>query len=69
MLNMSFELLSQMDKDNWFHVYDRRTRECIYHCLTTDQLEIKIVENQVRFSDHEIIKVTNDDCTNIDTSQ
>ncbi len=69
MLNMSFELLSQMDSNNWFHVYDKRTKECIYHCLTTDQLEVKIVENLVRFSDHEIEKVTNNSCINIDTSQ
>ena len=54
--------------DCMFHVYDKRTKDCIFNCLTIDELESKIVENQVRFKDHEIERVINDSHTITDSS-
>ena len=51
-----------------FHVYDKRTKNCIFNCLTIDELESKIVGNQVRFKDHEIERVINDSQTITDSS-
>ena len=54
--------------DFMFHVYDKKTKECVYNCLTVDDLESKIIENQIRFTDHEIERVMNDSHTIIDSS-
>ena len=54
--------------DFMFHVYDKRTKECVYNCLTVEDLESKIVENQIRFKDHEIERVMNDSRIMIDSS-
>lgn len=54
--------------DFMFHVYDKRTKECVYNCLTVDELEGKIIKNQIRFTDHEIERVMNDSHTIIDSS-
>lgn len=54
--------------DFMFHVYDKKTKECVYNCLTVDDLESKIVKNQIRFTDHEIERVMNDSRTIIDSS-
>ena len=67
MLNMS-STLNKIRMDFMFHVYDKKTKECVYNCLTIDDLESKIIENQIRFSDHEIERVMNDSRTIIDSS-
>ena len=67
MLNMTFTI-NKTCMDCMFHVYDKRTKDCIFNCLTIDELESKIVENQVRFKDHEIERVINDSPTITDSS-
>lgn len=47
-------LLKTNRMDRIFHVYDKRTGECVYNCLTVDQLEDKMKEGIVDFSDHDI---------------
>lgn len=38
-----------------YHVYSKRTKEVIYHSLTVEELESKIVENVIQFENHEIL--------------
>ena len=53
MLNMS-SLLKTNRMDRIFHVYDKKTKECVYNCLTVEQLEDKIKEGNIDFSSHDI---------------
>ena len=40
--------------DRIFHVYDKKTRDCVYNCLTVEQLEDKIIEGIIDFKIHDI---------------
>lgn len=40
--------------DRVFHVYDKKTKECVYNCLTVDELEDKMKEGIINFSIHDI---------------
>lgn len=51
-----------------YHVYSKSTKEVIYHSLTVDELESKIVENVIQFKNHEIIPLESDNYNGIDAS-
>ena len=53
MLNMSSGIKANR-MDRIFHVYDKKTRECVYNCLTVEQLEDKIIEGIIDFKIHDI---------------
>jgi len=38
-----------------YHVYSKRTGELLYHSLTVDELESKIVKNVIQFKNHDIL--------------
>lgn len=38
-----------------YHVYSKTTGELVYHSLTVDELESKIIKNVIQFKDHEIL--------------
>jgi len=38
-----------------YHVYSKLTGDLIYHSLTVDELESKIREDVIQFSNHEIL--------------
>ena len=53
MLNMSSGIKANR-MDRIFHVYDKKTRDCVYNCLTVEQLEDKIIEGIIDFKIHDI---------------
>lgn len=53
MVNMS-SLFKTNRMDCIFHVYDKKTKECVYNCLTVEQLEDKMKEGIIDFASHDI---------------
>lgn len=53
MVNMSSNIKTNR-MDRIFHVYDKKTKECVYNCLTVDQLEDKMKEGIIDFTNHDI---------------
>lgn len=46
------------NQERIYHVYHRRSGECVQNSLTVDELEGMIREGLINFSDHEIIVLT-----------
>ena len=57
MLNMLSSIKANR-MDRIFHVYDKKTRDCVYNCLTVEQLEDKIIEGIIDFKIHDIETVS-----------